>query len=117
MSLSSALVIGFTLLSPSDVAKQTPVLEVANHRIEQRVEIPRVDYGRVDDGVRIYPAEDQMLNPTNPFLFPIQNEHQQFPSSQDSVMPECHHPLEPTELEPTKKKGNQEAYREDSQGI
>jgi hypothetical protein len=42
------------------------------------------------DGTRIYPVEEQMVNPKNPFLAP---------TSQDSnpVMPECHHSSEPTE--------------------
>ncbi len=126
MSFPSALVIGFTLFAPpSDLAQQAPV-QIADHRIEQRVEMPRVNYGHADDGVRYpYPVQEQIINP-NPFLFPIQSEHQQssnehqFPSSQGSVMPECYHQSD-IELEPTEK-GNQEVYRqkaysEDSQGI
>jgi hypothetical protein len=121
MSLSS-FIVGLALLSPSDVAIQ-PVIspEVANHRIAQR-EMPRVNYGHADDGVRYpYPVQEQMADPTNPFLFPIpnQNEHQQssnehqFPSPQGSVMHECYHQSD-TELEPTEK-GKQEVYREGKQ--
>jgi len=116
MSLSSAVVISaissFTLLAPGgEMVKQTSVsaLEVANHRIEQGVEIPRVNYGRADDGVRIYPAGEQMVNPTNPFLAPIQapNQNEQ-QSLQDNIMPECHlsEPIE-NSIKPI----------EDSQGI
>jgi hypothetical protein len=117
MSLLSALVISSTFLSPSDLAIQ-PVIspEVANHRIAQRVEMPRVNYGHADDGVRYpYPVQEQIINPTS-------NEHQ-FPSSQGSVMHECYHQSD-TELEPTEKgkqevyrEGKQKPYSEDSQGL
>jgi hypothetical protein len=63
----------------------------------------------VSDGVRIWPAEEQMANPTNPFLTPSQAPNQNEQQLQSTpLMPECHL-SEPTEdsIETT----------EDSQGI